>query len=231
MSIPFEPYTEGPYYAREDPQGEIATSGTDILTKAEVALLVEKCNNGDHEAWKEFYGRYRGVVHAAVSRSVPWSSEDTEDLVQEAFVRIFEALHEYDTARPLEAYVYEIAKRAAISHLRRATADKRGGGNPGPASLNVHDSGSDPDTISVPDPREDQESALMKAQQAHMIELAMSRLNENCRRLIRFRYDLGLGYREISEQLNITESTLRVQVSRCLQALARHYAALAGREG
>src|SRR5512145_3497605 len=45
--------------------------------------------------------------------------EDAEDVAQEAFIRVFRALDRYDPNRPFAAWLFTIAARLCIDHLRR----------------------------------------------------------------------------------------------------------------
>lgn len=146
--------------------------------------------------------------------------DDREDLIQEAFIQLFKALKHYDSTRPVEAYIMEIARRVAIGHLRKASASKRGGLNPS-GRVDAHDDSPERGFVSVPSPGEDQEASLIKAQEKILLRRAFQGLSEACKTLLGLRYDEGLSYQEIGDVLQVKEATLRVQVARCLTALAR----------
>lgn len=59
------------------------------------------------------------------------------------------------------------------------------------------------------------------AELRHDLELALARLPERCRRVLRQRYGLGYRATEIAESLGYPAATVRKISSRCLQALAR----------
>lgn len=191
--------------------------------------LIKRCNQGDKEAWNQFYARYVGVIAKAVSRYSHSAVETTDDLVQEVFIQLFKALRSYDSSRPVEAYILEIAKRVGISRFRRGSAAKRGGATAAPLPISAHGEG-EAGYIVIGAPEEDQESALIKANAVRALRKALQSLTDACRSLLSLRYEKGLSYAEIAQLLEVKEGTLRVRVQRCLSTLAQRYTGLTPEE-
>jgi RNA polymerase sigma factor CnrH len=182
-------------------------------TGAELGCLVERCNRGDEEAWQEFYARYHRMVSIAVRRLCPVNFSEAEDIVQEVFYNLFVALKSYDPARPIEPYVLAIAKRVAISYLRknspgRPKASGYAGGPVGP--------------LRCPDPEE----LMIKTEEQVLLRRALDTLPADARRLLALRFNDELPYGEIAARLKVKEVTLRTQVSRYLSSLGRNYTRL-----
>jgi len=171
------------------------------------------------------------MISRSVRRYSGHGTLDLEDMVHEVFIQLFKALQSYDPNKPVEAYILEIARRVGISLLRKDSALKRGGTNPGPVSLDAHRGFSqDERSIDVPSLEESQEAALINAQETLKLRSALDGLSENCRKLLLLRYDQALSYKEIAGKLNAKEGALRVRVQRCLSALAANYAGGVARE-
>ncbi len=192
-------------------------------TSDELRRLIERCNRGDRQAWEEFYGRHFGMISAAVRRHCAKDPSEAEDICQEVFVSLFKALKSYDPTRPIEAYILEIVRRVRISGYRKGSAMKRGGSDPAPRPLKMLDEADEGGYVAVASPRDNQETALIKAQESHRLRKALDTLSENCRRLLGLRYEEGLSYREIAVLLGVKEVTLRSQTQRCLSSLSRGY--------
>jgi RNA polymerase sigma-70 factor (ECF subfamily) len=165
------------------------------------------------------------MISRAVRRYARRGPEDFEDLTQEVFVQLFHALKAYDPTRPLEAYILEIVRRVRVSALRRAGAQKRGGGNPGTerSFVDAISPAAEPLETVCSSSSEDQETLIIRAQETSRLRSALNRLEQACRSLLELRYDRGLSYKEIAETLRVREGTLRVRVQRCLTALGRQY--------
>lgn len=77
----------------------------------------------DQPAWEEFYSRFHGFVRSQVRNWSRWSSTETEDIVQEIFVRIFRILPTYDSSRArLRTYLSsKVIPRLVIDYWRPGT--------------------------------------------------------------------------------------------------------------
>lgn len=200
------------------------------LPNSKAEDLVKRCNQGDGQAWEEFYGRYVGMISRVAKSYFKSSHEDADDLIQEVFVRLMNALKNFDATMSLEAYIIEIARRVRIERLRKAASLKRGGGHSRPLPISVHDCPEDQVRIVLASQTEDQEASLMKAQEAGILRQAILELSDGCRKVLALRYDEGLSYKEIAEKLALKEGTLRVRVQRCLSSLAGLYSKAAQQE-
>src|SRR5437867_849537 len=85
---------------------------------AEEIEIIRRCLAGDERAHRDLVARYERAVFTVALRMVR-QREDAEDITQETFVRMFGALERYDPTRPFTAWLFTIASRLAIDHLRR----------------------------------------------------------------------------------------------------------------
>jgi len=188
-----------------------ATWGLEMSdTSDELRWLVERCNGGDEEAWQEFWSRYHNKISIAVRRLCPSTSGEVEDIVQEVFFHLFMALKSYDPARPIEAYILGIARKVAISYIRKESAAKRNISSTAGWAI-------DPPLCPHP------EESFTKAQESQLLRESLNELSEDSRRLIEMKYCEGLSYNEISSRSGVKEVTLRAQVSRSLSTLSKIY--------
>jgi RNA polymerase sigma-70 factor, ECF subfamily len=203
---------------------------SDTRWSDDLGSLIQRCNCGDRSAWEEFYARCLPQVRCAVAKVFRSRSEEIEDVVQDVFIHLFRALHQYEASRSIEAYILEIARRVGISRFRHNSALKRGGLNPGRVSIDGNDSESDAGWVFLTAQAETQEDALIRAQETSYLRRALGRLSESCRKLLALRYDGGLSYGDIAVELNVKEGTLRVRVQRCLSSLSAAYAEVSLKE-
>ncbi len=59
--------------------------------------LVDRCRQGNDEAWRELVDRFSQKVYS-VTYHFTLKREDAEELSQEIFLKIFENLHRYDAS-------------------------------------------------------------------------------------------------------------------------------------
>ena len=191
-----------------------------------LSILIDRCNHGDRSAWNEFYSRYRVMIACSLSKHAQTAQDEIEDMVQDVFVELMGALKSYDPSRPIEAYIFEIARRVRISRYRKIAALKRGGPQAQHVSINPHDAYDEDGAIAIPNPHDDQETSLRKAQESRMLRHALRSISSKCQQVLGMRYDQSLSYKEIAAHIDVKEGTLRVIVQRCLAKLSEAYSLL-----
>lgn len=88
---------------------------TDSNATAELLL---KARVGDDAAWAELIGLYEGRLRAYFRPRVS-DSNTADDLTQETFVAVWTSLPNFDTARPLEPFLFTIAAHKLTDWLRK----------------------------------------------------------------------------------------------------------------
>lgn len=85
------------------------------LTDQEV---VEHARNGRESAYRALIDRYERPVFSIIYRMVR-DREKSEDLAQDTFIKVFNALEKYDPKYKLSSWIFKIAHNTTIDHLRR----------------------------------------------------------------------------------------------------------------
>ena len=134
-------------------------------------------------------------------------AEDAEDLAQETFVRVFRALDRYDLERPFSAWIFTIASRLAIDHLRRRRVQT--------VSLQVQEPGSHEErTIDVRDEGPGPEELTSNAEEEKRSKELIDSLPEHYRVVVVLRHQQDLSYEEIAEALNLPLGTVKARIHR-----------------
>lgn len=82
------------------------------------ARLVHLARQGDHEAFGQLVLRYERRVGKVVQRFI-LDRETVADLTQEAFLRAFQRLQQFDPARRFGPWLFRLAVNLTCDHLRR----------------------------------------------------------------------------------------------------------------
>ncbi len=82
------------------------------------AGLVARARIGDAEALAGLFRRYADQVYQVAVR-LTQSAHDAEDVTQNVFVGLPEALHGYDSSGELGAWIRRVATRTALLHMRQ----------------------------------------------------------------------------------------------------------------
>ena len=84
--------------------------------------LIEECRRGNRTAQLALYKQFAGRLYVACLRIVGNTSE-AEEAMQDAFLKIFTRLDQYQDGQCFEAWMHRIAVHTAIDYVRRQTPD------------------------------------------------------------------------------------------------------------
>jgi len=82
----------------------------------EDVLLVDRCLTGEPAATRELFRRHRARVHACLFR-VLGSNRDMDDLLQEAFIQVFQSLRGWRAEASLATWIDRVSVRVAYRYL------------------------------------------------------------------------------------------------------------------
>ena len=154
--------------------------------------LVELTLAGDHTAFEYLFNRYRDAIRRLfLQRST--SPEDTDDLLQETFIKVYANLHRYSPEYTFGQWLYTIAKNTHIDFERKRQAS------------------------SAPSPEEN----LINTQQRSQIERYIERLPQQYRRLFVMRFIDDFSYEEIAEKLHMPMGTVKTRIHRARERMCR----------
>lgn len=181
-------------------------------------LLVRRARAGEQRAYAELVKRHRRGIERLIRPICRNSSSDEiEDLVQEALTKALTHLDSYSEEYAFSTWLYRIATNHAIDHLRRRRLSMFSISAIG-ADKSDDDSGKDfelADTSWVPD------EVLLASERTKLISEAIEQLPENYRRIIKLRHNDDLEYDEIARKLNLPMGTVKVHLHRARAALGK----------
>ena len=84
--------------------------------------VVARAAQGHERAYRELIGRYERPVFSLIYRLVR-DRELAEDLAQETFIKVLNAIDRYDASYKFSSWIFKIANNTAIDSLRKKTLD------------------------------------------------------------------------------------------------------------
>jgi RNA polymerase sigma-70 factor, ECF subfamily len=177
--------------------------------------VVLRARTGDEAAYRELVRRYERPVFSLVFRMVR-NRELAEDLSQETFIKVLNALESYRPEFKFSSWVFKIANNAAIDHLRRRELDT--------LSLEGSPHAETPQMIEATALQigERSETALEEVENRELggeIERAIAKLRPEYRTCILLRHVEGRAYEEIAEILNLPLGTVKTYIHRARNEL------------
>lgn len=80
--------------------------------------LVRSCLNGEQEEFKKVVEKYRGKI-MALAVNILGNREDAEDASQEAFIKAYSHLDDYDFGKSFRNWLFGILYNQCLDHLRK----------------------------------------------------------------------------------------------------------------
>jgi RNA polymerase sigma-70 factor (ECF subfamily) len=95
-----------------------SNSTKDALMVTPEQELIRRAQMGDHSAFAQMMTRYQKPLYRLVYRLVG-NHDDTDDIVQETFVRAYQYLRSFDNERPFQHWLFGIAVKRCATFKRR----------------------------------------------------------------------------------------------------------------
>ncbi len=168
--------------------------------------LVEACRSGRTEAFGLLVQRYQDRLYPTIARVVG-SAGDPEDILQDAFVRAFEKLDQFQGESSFYTWIHRIAVNLALSGHRR----RRVRAAPPPANRREAPRGLHPADESV---EADPAAPLERAERQRIVAAALDELSPEHRAVVVLKDFDGRSYEEIAETLGIPVGTVRSRLHR-----------------
>lgn len=170
---------------------------------------------GADEVFQRLFDRfYRPLFRFFEGRG--FSTEERQDLIQETFLRVHRGLPDFRGDTGWEPWIFRIAANTAAKALRRGAAGKRAGRTvpleeeeEGEASMSAGPHGE----ASAPLRR------LLDKERTEILTQAIAGLPAQMRRCVRLRVFQDLDYEEIAEVMQISPSTVKVQMFKARKRL------------
>ncbi|HAV77003.1 MAG TPA: RNA polymerase [Anaerolineae bacterium] len=166
------------------------------------STLIRRARTGDADAWEPLVSAHQDAVFR-LSYLLLGDPDDAEDVAQETFLRAWNHLDRFDTARPLRPWLLSIAsnlasnwRRSAGRYLSALTRAFRY--EPPPASI---------------------EETSAQRMQASGLWKAIQTLNTADQQAVYLRYFLDLSVADTADALQIAEGTVKSRLSRALKKL------------
>jgi RNA polymerase sigma-70 factor (ECF subfamily) len=169
------------------------------------SALVERVLSGDQEACFRLVDDYARMVGTVIWRATG-DDRVIEDLAQETFLRVFRSLGYFDGRGKLSTWIYTIANRVAIDHLRKSGRRREESLN-GESASSLADRFFDSES---PDP----ENALAQKEIRRVVREELARLPEAYRLSLVYTAIEGLDYQTVAGMMGIPVGTLKTYVFR-----------------
>jgi RNA polymerase sigma-70 factor (ECF subfamily) len=182
--------------------------------------LIEQIQAGIRveENSEKLFRRFRPGVHSYFLRK-GFSSEDSRDLTQDVFLRVFKSIHTFRRESRFERWLWEIAAHIYFNEVRRRRTEKRDGQEKSLDTPGETDDGAAP-SQDLPSPGPSPEDLVVGQEQSAAFRAALQELPAQMRRCCLLRYERGLKYQEIAILMKISIETVKAHLHQARKRLA-----------
>mgnify|MGYP001437106912 FL=1 len=172
-------------------------------------LLITKAQSGDEGAFKFLMTKYYPRVYASLFAFTK-SREDSEDLTQLTFIKVWQKINSFRGDSAFFTWVYRIAINLAKNHFASSASKKD--------KVNIS---SDDLEIDIPS-YENPEISLMHKQSLQNIQSYVKTLPESLKTAFTLREVDGKSYEEISDITNTPIGTVRSRIFRARESIINY---------
>lgn len=176
--------------------------------------VIRRVAKGDMAAFQRVYDAFSGILYSLAVRMLE-RPEDTEELLQEVFLKIWRDAEDYDPRRgaPL-AWAITITRHKAIDKIRSTARRLR--------LYEAAEAEAKNESVAVPQPVTDAESS----ENAQAVRESLGRLDPEVRESIELAFFGGLSHSQIAARLSLPLTTVKSRIRRAMMQLRqslRHY--------
>lgn len=162
------------------------------ITNIDERTLLHKLRKGDAYAFEQIYHLYKRRIAGNFLKLLK-SDELVEELLQDLFLRVWTHRERIDSEQPFRAYLFRISENMVYDLYRTAARDKKM---------------RERLTFTQSESYTHVEEMIFNEEQSELLSRAISLLPPRRQQIFRLSKIEGKSYKEISEILNISQSTV-----------------------
>lgn len=168
---------------------------------------IHKAKMGNQKAFGKLVLKYQKRIYYTVRKMV-LNHSDSNDIVQDTFVKVYMNLHRFDEQFPFYPWLHRIAINTTLNHQTKLSRRRE----------NFRIEGVE-EFEQVKSRNENPLKKIIQSELEDQVSKAMEQLPFDQRTVFVLRTSEGLSYREIGQQLNISVGTVMSRLSRAREKL------------
>jgi RNA polymerase sigma-70 factor (ECF subfamily) len=187
--------------------------------------LIERIRERDAHAFEMLFDRYKEMIRRHLAHIVR-DNAAAQDLLQEVFLRVWTRAEQWNGRGSFKAWLYRIATNLALNHLRSVRRKRE-------QPLEIPDDWTDDegDADLVPAWMVDAsalgpDKTLELAEQWTLFRRLVEGLPEEKREVFRLVHEMEMSMRDVADELDIPEGTVKSRLHYAKKHLAREWQGL-----
>lgn len=176
--------------------------------------LIDDALAGNQAAYEKLMKKYKQLIYNLIYKMIS-KKEDVEDLVQEAFIKAFNSLKNFDRQYAFSTWLFKIATNNAIDYLRKKKLHT--------FSIDREIESEDSDyKFEIPDHEHKPDSKMMDDERRKILEEAIESLPPKYKEVIVLRHKQEKEYEEIAAELKLPLGTIKAHIFRGRELLNKY---------
>lgn len=181
------------------------------MSESDEGSAIERCKNGDREAFGMIVQRYMKPAYY-VALGYVGRPDDALDLSQDAFINAFRHIRHFDSSKRFFPWFYSILKNLCLNHLNRVRKRKED---------SIDEMAEERGEVPIPVETADPESGVLRRDLETRIGRALQRLRPKDREIIILQHFQDYSYADIAGLLGIPIGTVMSRLYGARKALRR----------
>jgi len=171
--------------------------------------LIKIIRRGEHERYGEIIDRYRGKLFAYLYCLVG-QKDETEDILQNVFIKAYKNLNRFDQARKFSSWIYRIAHNEAVNHIKRKYLKK---------FVSWEDIVTSKDKLEMSSIEDNANEKWIKKERIKEVHDIVDQLPVKYKQVLILRYFSGKSYKEMAEIIGKPVNTVGTLINRAKERL------------
>lgn len=167
--------------------------------------------NGNKSAFKILQKKYGRIIVTLIRRMIK-DEDDVQDIAQETFIKVYNALPNFQFEYSFSAWIYRIASNNCIDFIRKKKLNIVSLSQP----LNPSDEDSE---FEIKDDTFNPDLNVLSEERKNAINDAINKLPDNYRKIIKMRHEEEMDYQQIAVSLDIPLGTVKAHLFRARKIL------------
>ena len=169
--------------------------------------LVSMALQGQQDAYTKIMDRYKDSLRFTIGKMIK-NSDDAEDILMEAFAKVFQKLPSYKSEFAFSTWLFNIGINHAIDFMRLKKLETLS------LTTTLDDENNNVYEIDIKDNKLDPEETFIKNQRSQILRDTLNRLSPQYKRIVELRFIDEMSYEEISNELNMPIGSVKGHLHR-----------------
>lgn len=164
--------------------------------------VIHQFRSGNEDAFEQiFHAYYKALVHYA--KTILKDMDDSEDIVQQVFVSVWEKRLNIEVHTSLKAILYKSVYNACLNRLKQQQVRN----------------GYAKEVIQLHNEQGITQDSVQQKELQHKIEAAINMMPEQCAKIFKMSRFEQMKYQEIADALNLSVKTIENQMGKALKIM------------